>query len=222
MDITRFKLVDKDTEHLVFGYIRNIQNTLLSNNDTFCTAPVVINKICALFYFIQPDNWDAKCKSDKISVYGNIMRHTGNGNGYSTVFLSKIVNAYQHQWKFRIHKNKGCLLVGIWDNNYDANLNIDQLIGADRNTAYLFSASLARVNIHEGDYKWTEDRTYGKKLLDNDEIDMYLDFDNHTLSFSVNGKDLGKSHDIKDSEYRAVWTSGVKGNEIELLMYKMT
>ena len=50
---------------------------------------------------------------------------------------------------------------------------------------------------------------YGKKCKTGDVIEMYLDFDKCTLSFNINGEDMGCSHqNIEKTEYKiAICTS---------------
>ena len=220
MDIGKFELVDKTSQYLVFGYIRNIQIKLLPKNITFYIIPPYIKRICAIFYFISA-HWDINLTSANLKITNQNIKHIGHSS-WSNAFLSPIIYNYIHYWTFKLVNKAGGLLFGIWINtDNDPKLNLDKLITKKANTSYAFYSHRRMLNIHDQDRKWTKDGSYGIRCKTGDIITMCLDCNSNELSFIINGNNCYKAFTVKSNvEYRAVISSYLTGNEIELLKYE--
>ena len=64
-------------------------------------------------------------------------------------------------------------------------------------------------------------KDYGQVCSTGDIIDVYLDFNERTLSFSINNKDYGVAFDnIKTGDYRFGVTLTGKGTSLQLIAYE--
>ena len=200
---------------LMFGYIRRIQS-LFPQNVSYFNIPTSIINICILYFYLF-DTWDIQHKSAGIIVENKIIKHLKGG--WDTIFLRNIVNTDKHHWKFKIIKHSGnCLMIGIWNNKYQIKSDYEY-IGEKANISYVFDAYFARLNKHEKYNHWRRDNSYGRRIKPNDVVEMVLDFNNLSLSYSINDVSYGKAHDIKKGEYRAAVSIYAKSC-IELLSYE--
>ena len=221
MQLSKFKTVDKRSEFVTFGYIRQYSHELRLKYD----IPTLIMQICTIFYYIT-DEWDETMTESYIRIIGNKL--SKSQNRWSSAFLSRIVdknNGYKHHWRFKIIERTSWLFIGIWDDGYTqcsindkGKFNQTSIVSVAR-AAYCFDCVQSRVNMNKSSLGWEKADSYGKKTKSGDIVDMHLDFESKQLSFCINNVNLGKAHDIRDGKYRgAISIAG--GDKIELVSYQ--
>ena len=193
-------------EYLISGYIREfetISKTLI---------PKEINAICLMYY--QFEQWDADCIHEDYEINENIL--IKKKSSMTTAFLSNIMDKGKHHWRFQIETPDGeAIDIGIFKEECDSKRCIDSYPGKQANEAYMFSTS-GHVNTYNEANAWY--KQYGKKCKSGDIIDMVLDFDDLSLSFSINDKSYGKAHEnIEITQYRAAVYLYTANHKIELL-----
>ena len=220
MELTNFKKVDRVSELLTFGYIRQYSNDLNVKYD----IPTLIMQICTIFYYIS-DEWDKIMTSEQMKIFDN--KWIKKGGSWTNAFLQRIVdknNGYKHHWRFKIIKRVSWLFIGIFDVKFskecvDENGRFNKTCIVGKYWGYCFDAVQRRVNINKHATSWTQAGTYGIKTECGDIVDMYLDFKSLELSFAVNDVNYGKSHHIRDASYKAAICSFGSTTEIEFLHY---
>ena len=107
---------DPETEYLVSGYIRGMQQ-LFPSNRTFYIIPEIINYECLKFYFV-PEQF-VKCGS-KMKIRDNNMvvaYDAFNSYPYQTAYGSRSINGnnlkYNYCWIFKISRNGNGTFIGI-------------------------------------------------------------------------------------------------------------
>ena len=222
MDLKKYNLVERKAKYLVSGYIRKTQN-IFPSNIAFYNIPSLVIQICTLFYFIGKDKWSKEYSHKNFEINGNILTKI-KGNSYSqhTAFLNKIVYDGKHHWKFKLIKWEAIhLMIGIWKNNVKITSDVmNSYPGKSKNTAYIFYAGYGCINNHDKHNSYTRTGDYGIQCSSTGTvIDMFIDFDELELSFSVNGIHYGVSHHIDPGKYRGVVSFENKENQIELISY---
>eukprot|EP01084_Bolivina_argentea_P305895 528481_1 len=196
---------------LIDGYVKTQQ------------IPTEIIQLLFTFYFIKLE-WDPNYKHDKYEIKGNII--TSTGDGASSAFLPNTISSGKHHWKFKIlMKRKWSFHFGIFKVKKGLIKALTSYFFHQKNSAYAFEASNAMINkpkrIYYSNITSSTGEHYGTCCIQNDIVDMYVDFDTLELSFAVNETYLGKSHTIEACEYRAV-ISIYTINAIQLLLYDHT
>eukprot|EP00483_Globobulimina_turgida_P006279 UN06289 len=142
---------------------------------------------------------------------------------YATAFLKNIIFKGRHRWKFRFGYDNGSapFSVGLWrcDMGEIGACDLVNYIGKYERKCYVYDSYALCKNIYDLADEWSEDNSYGLAINDGGVIEMHVDFDALTLSFSINGIEFGVSHNIKDGKYRAAVSISAKNTKIELLSY---
>ena len=218
LNVADYKYIDIKIKDLVNGYIRGIQEIL--SNDTYHNIPPLINTICALFYNLA-DEWSRNDVASQYEINGNklkISNESAKGVHHQSAYLTNTVHSGKHHWRFKLSVYKGSFYVVIGIIKDTAERMVDKLLGQKANTAYAMDVAYNEINNHKSDNQWQKGNAVQCK--EGDIIDMYLDLDKLELSFGVNDKHYGKTHDIDgDCGYSAGVTFKTNGNEIEFITY---
>ena len=207
LDVTNYKHIHQSTKDLINGFIRGFE-ALFSNEHSAFNIPVSINYICALFYYLT-DEWnkDRMARKYEISDDKLTLSSTGKegGSDETCACLTAIARSGQNHWKFKIDKwphpgTYDYVVIGVIKENANFDKVISKWLGGIVNTTYCWDMASTELNVHNSDDSDTWIAGYGVKGKEGDIIDMYLDLDKYELSFAVNGKNYGKSHDV-DKEY---------------------
>ena len=169
---------------------------------------------------LNEDEWDEDCISHRLVIKsGDIVKYKkSNKYGvWANAFLTREVNKGKHHWKFKIISVKQSLLIGIWNNSMDIDLN--EMIGKRAFSAYVFNATYARRNIFEKADEWTVNDSYCVECQGGWTVDMYLDMDQLQLWFVVNGWSDGEKIKVENYTYTAVVSSGYPTNKVQLVSY---
>eukprot|EP00483_Globobulimina_turgida_P006547 UN06557 len=185
--------------HVVFGYIRDIQESLPYKTNTFFTIPPTMS-IIVLSYFQVMEEWSKELKSEKIIIdYQNrnkICRSTlANTSGFSSIYGNNICeyNNYYH-WKFKIlafSDSEWSIWIGLTKEEKCRQIVGNGFItGNGAGCAWVItkpsdSNSLIRSSVAES--------RYGSPIQNGgDIVDMIFDFhDNASLSYKVNHTPYG-------------------------------
>merc|ERR1712228_551094 len=190
----------KDT---VYGYIRQMTNDDIPND---------IIHLCILFYAAL-DRFDRQHISSKLTLneYDQSVKRNQAG-GSANIYFENIVESGRHEWKFKIvrcQNHSGGYMIGLWKVQPNVAPPLDNFFAMGKEKGYGYSISDGKKSrLFDG----CSAEQYGKRCNDGDIVEMIVDFDSLSLSFKVNGKDQGKSHDLyKDDKYRAavyMWYAG--------------
>eukprot|EP01084_Bolivina_argentea_P115048 204684_1 len=101
-DMNKLKDINTKTQFLVFGYIRNIEDTLLSTN-----VPPLISYVCLAFYFLgeyfEKIGGCTKLNDENRTVISDSI---GGSTCYGAVNIKSMVEI-THIWTFKINKKYG-------------------------------------------------------------------------------------------------------------------
>merc|ERR1712228_199658 len=144
------------------------------------------------------DQWDQQSKANEFVIAGDVAYSTYSG--WRSIFGQQFCEApYKYHWKLKIVEemknisNQWPPLVGV------------QMDGQLKYNSY-FTASKSAYGFIGGHAKLTTDgstgKEYGQKWRKvNDVIDVYLDMNNCTLSFGINGTKYGVAHYVDAGKY---------------------
>ena len=170
------KACDDKTICTVFGFIRNIERTLLSNN-VFYIVPALVKYICVWYYRLY-DKWDKIYHGNGIKIVDNCIIKKSVGN--DVAFLETIVYSGYHIWKFEIKhivQKSNEIIIGIWNTKSTQNISdiINKFFTHDgRPDSYAFCMPNAEIINHETGHS---DKSYAVKCKSNDIIEMHLNMD---------------------------------------------
>ena len=210
LNLSYFKKLKQRDKDIVSGYIRNMQLSLPTNNP-FYNIPQIVNVLCAL-YSVNYDEWDEQCSGPnyEISEDGHIITMTKD-ECEETAFMKQIINNKgKYHWKFKLTDNpKGYrILLGIFKQKCDPKLHIKKFLTSTINSAYTIDLNSGWIMFHDK----IEDsvKRYMDRCKKDDILDMYLNFNDLTLSFALNGENKGVAFKgIDNCQYRvAVWMFG--------------
>ena len=229
---------------LVSGFARS--NALME-------VPLAIIQICIAF-FLCVDEWDVnnKGKHLKISGINNEIVECTNpeskaGKNYQTVLGKLRVDTGKHHWKFKLCKvdlSKKAywrIVIGIIKINEFNDDELNSLFETYLN--FLGNAYGIIANAWGNSWRLHPEHpgnqlgfgSYGPCVgVAGDIIDMYLDLDNHALSFEINNENYGyvyngytaedesdgKQYKIDKAEYKIGMSLSREGIAMELLLYE--
>eukprot|EP01083_Nonionella_stella_P176085 615170_1 len=217
LDLKKYSTIKQKTKDLVNGYIR------LSHSNTDI-IPQCVHQICCIFFYTSFDEWNQNLISKSTYFTADpanesVLHHSGS-NGLKSAFLTNIVDEGKHCWRFVIKKYSSFnLMFGIWNLESDPEPKINAYMGSKGNTAYVFDFGYAELNKHDGSSVWTGANSYGTRCTEGSIIDIRLDFDALTLSYTINKVDFGVAFNIKQGKYVFGVTSYSKDNCIVLEQY---
>eukprot|EP01084_Bolivina_argentea_P198007 339191_1 len=232
--------VNSKYHHLVFGYIRLIQESVPYNTNTFYTMPPSLWTIILSYFVILKETWNTKLKSLKIflDTQNSMICYRSaltNPTGFASIYGNNICeyNNYYH-WKFKILQfadNNWAIWLGLTkETKCRKCINGEGFItGNGDGFAWVLtkpadSKSLIQSAVVEN--------SYGKPIENNgDIVDMIFDFHDHpSLSYKVNNNDYGQakfcsngqqvnnSFDYRDKYRMGITFKGVP-NKVELIEY---
>ena len=213
MTTTKLNLdkIDQKVQYSVYGFIHRIEKKL-------CTIiPNIIIDLCLLFYF-QYDEWSETDKSDNIHIENKIATQTANDK-WDTIFLSNILSAGKHYYKFKIQRDKrgsvlADLYIGIFPIKPPQLLPLTSYISTNIGCYYIlptlgyFRSNGKQINHYFPAFE------HGQTI-----IEMFIDFDVLEIKFSVNGKDCGKADKIQKTEYRGAVSFYCQNSKCQLIRY---
>ena len=229
------KRISPKVKDLVFGYIGIIQK-LFPQNKAYYNVPDDIKFLCSLFYIVE-DYFFAAFTPNTFKIDDEDKRLIKVEDSTHSAFLSNLVFRDKHHWKFLIEKcSPSCdMMIGVYKNIEDpSEKQMLTYLGAIPNTSYVLNTSFGATNDHT--QKWYGFSTpssssstvsnpgelYGIICHDGCIVDMHLDFVKSHLSFSMNGTDYGKLHDIDNTvKYRACVSIYNNGDTIKLVSYNI-
>ena len=94
LDFDYLKQIEPKCKSLVFGYIRNVQSSLLKSS-IYYNIPIGIINVCVLF-FGNMHEWDASLKSRYLEINKN--KVTAKKQGWNSIWLKNTVSTGKHIW----------------------------------------------------------------------------------------------------------------------------
>ena len=201
LDLGKAQYIMPSTKLTVYGYIREIEKSLL------ITIPSGLIVLFVLFYGDQIDQWNTefvgkylKLKDDNLTVTNTC--NIKEGNAFGTIICEKGC----YKWKFKINHVDArypAICIGIWRMQKDKTPPTDEYFTKGKEQGYAYYLKGYKTTIERGD---CGDK-YGIKCKNGDIIQMILDLDKLALSFKVNGVDYGVAfNNIKQAKYKAaIW-----------------
>ena len=228
-----FNKVDHETDCLISGFIREMQQSLPENN-TFYIIPELINYECLRFYHI-PERF-IKCSKDlSINEKGDHVKQSERGDrdkcAHGVVKIS-CSSKFIHIWKFKILKHPWFTYIGITsakeiDVENRFTLDTDNQYYAFSNGGYKYDL----LHIIDDGYNDEYDGEQGIFCAGFDRDDfviMELNPINKTLQYYVIPEKDGKSKDLRctfkdivfeDQVYRMAVCMGYPNAILELVEY---
>ena len=166
------RLLDLDTEYLVFGWIRLQQCLLPLDENTFYIIPDLVIYLCLQFYWIR-GCWDIPGSS--IKIFGTISHYvigsSWNNTSYGLLTIPSM-NGGVYKWTLKIHYiSKHLSIVGITS---DLDCMKHSISRTDK-PHYILHSERAKRN---GDYS---------------QVDVELDLNDKVIRFYIDGVVLRKS-----------------------------
>eukprot|EP00483_Globobulimina_turgida_P009485 UN09504 len=202
--------IDKNVLYLVFGYIKNQQQLLPSNQNVLYIIPELVIYLCINFYWIPKDCWHIVADGMQISGQNNetltkIGKDDWQNTSYGKIEISSTEKCV-YKWCLSIHNASYCLsIIGITADFEETN---DEFWRNKTVPNYSFYTDEA-VKQCKGSY--TE---YGQKCGGGDKISVELDLETKTISFYVNDKSQGIAYDNIETgdniKYKLAYTTYLK------------
>ena len=207
-DIKQYLLEHNDVNDLIFGYCRRIEHECNLN------IPELITYILAAFYATY-EEWDVdlKYKDVEISHNGTCVRSVNTTNGdWRSIFGKRICKEKGvYSWKIKYVKADGSVshgynywktVIGIAQNHEQlAKLTPDCFIEdqlMDNYVSYGFIGNCSQLVVMVGHKENTRD--YGEGLnKEGDTVEVHLDLNENTLSYTINGTDYGEAYKVKST-----------------------
>lgn len=183
--------LDHRSDCSVFGYFRS---------NARADFPDDVAKLCLSYYYAR-DLWSERFTSTGITIKDDVVSYNYNDDGINgrDAVLTTNVTSGQHHWKFKCVK--GDHPRPEYDNAYDSIGIIPTL-----ESSIFYDGDLLRYGF-----------IYRNGYFEGDIVEMHLDLDKLKLSYTVNGKDYGKVHDVQPGEYRAAISIGLPGRSWRFL-----
>ena len=202
--LEHLKSINKDTKHTVYGFIREAQSLLPSNN-IYYTIPNEICFLCICYYskyhtFDTRFNTNLLGMDDKCRIIG---RWKNMNDKHCSIFLNGIIkmNTGKYHWRFQVIScNADWQLIGVWRIN-GFNLPINTIF-AYQKSSYALNISSAKL-VSRDTQKYNYDDKFGVKCKNGDVIEMEFDSDELTVSYCINDKHHGIAFKVDHGYYRA-------------------
>ena len=189
----------------VAGYIRE---EVFANCKLYI-VPSIIDFI-VLYLFTVVERFDPQNIGRHHTLNGNTITHTGHNWDNSSSFCEKIVDKGKHHWQFKIIKN-GSIVIGMWKCKDGNPPKSDYFWYNNKGYGYCTG------NGYTG--HGSSLREYGIKCKADDIVDMFVNFDDLTLRYSVNNKDYGVAWEIENTQYKCAVYTYSKNDSIKLIEY---
>ena len=215
VDLSKLKRdIDERTEYLIFGFVHEAQK-LLPNNKSYFNITDLITFGILSFYYIK-NKWDRELTSDFYGMEDDhssicIVKRGNCGLGSTSAYSKGTIDSGIHSWKFRVeHMVKDTdayfdFVIGVVDQDH---LFDDKFNAVNRQNTW-FAGSTGEKS------GWMK---YGKKLEQNDIIEMIINLNDKSLKYIINGIDYGKACSLKENaKYRAAVYMFCVGNKLKLI-----
>eukprot|EP01084_Bolivina_argentea_P086291 155969_1 len=212
---------------LVDGYIHRINHILLPNQ----IVPSIIHDICFKFCFsgvIIHDGWHKTRSKNRDQHIGELKTlHYPNNIITScnwqciACYLKVIVMKGIHKWRFKLI-NGAEIIIGIVKTDI-INYSKDRYPWEQPHYGYCFSTLLGKlthvIGFDEFQYKYPVHKSDTFTACKQDDVvEMCLDFNSKSLSYSINDKSYGKAFDIDESkQYKICVRIDKKGQGVQFL-----
>ena len=218
LDLQIVKESDQRTQYLIFGFVRESQKLLPSDNPFSIITDLIIYTIMAFYANVErfkyaSDDW--KLTNDGLCA---TKIHDTNGR---TCYGSKIISSESkqiHEWTIKIiHAEAKNIVIGIDEASHTWQGALFYLEGSTKSCCiYGYSGKKTDQKYHWKQYNQGKFGT-GVTVL------MILDMAKKTLSFGINGKSPTKAFDVEASNigYCLAVSLWSKGGSMEILSYKV-
>ena len=207
LDLSHVKSIHARIQLIVYGYFREHRQFLFGNDESVAVPPLIIH-ICLLFYYY--DTWDKQYIGKELQIDADnpdIVRYPDGNNThmYNSAFLTRVCDSNDggiYYWKFKLISMQ-CVwnIIGVWKVEENKIPPRNTYFTNGKDVAYGLCLTNGKlVKVATGG---STNKLYADPIKANDIIEMYLDFDNMELRFTINNKDYGKAFDIAKSKYRA-------------------
>eukprot|EP01084_Bolivina_argentea_P022832 42465_1 len=210
-NLNNLNKISQKRKKIVYGYIHKMQSVLFASNKGIIPKGIIC--ICILFYG-DLDKYDPLMKAAGIKLSNDNMRATSQRGKAESCMLTRNVETGYYSWKFKIKKVSGFMIIGIWMVGKETERAINTYFTID-GSGYGYCCHFARIT--DPDSGFTNYADYAIKCKSGMIVEMFVDFDKLSLSYKVNGKQYGKSHDIVQHKYRAAVYMLCKGDCVEIL-----
>ena len=216
LSLEKVKTIDQRTKDTVFGFIKQSQ-TLLPSNESYYNIVPLICHIILLFYckleiftvydkdefeYNEYENILTKKRNKRCTAYGNIDIY---GN-----------NLFIYEWTFKILNSGGDIYIGI-DSSYKGCINSRFTSGYNINKHYAYGAEGYKYDFIDNRDK------YGYVFKNNDIIKMILNIKQKTISF-YHHKDIGIAFEnidfTENKKYNMAVSMYGKHDSVQLLDFQ--
>eukprot|EP01084_Bolivina_argentea_P209042 356176_1 len=216
--------VNDKSKLIVYGYLREFQNDTfheICKVNPYYNIPEIIQNICVIYYHLY-DEWDSQYIANvhTLNEENQCIEHTGRLK-YESSFCSTIAHSDygEYHWKFKIKhdiKQVYWIVIGIWKTMSKPKppTHTHFTEGSSYKSGYGYVVTEAQTT---GPTGGVSGGSYGVKCKSGDIVDMFLNFDDLTLKYSVNDKDMGVAYQITNTPYRAAIFTHDKGAAVQLL-----
>eukprot|EP01084_Bolivina_argentea_P082427 149253_1 len=187
--------------------------TILENEDNQLLDEYFVNHSDVVYEILNANlDMEKSLQSSFAAKHQEIINQTLNTTYYPLIrpyhgkkhvaFLKQIVECGVYRWRFKIKTLPKFLDIGIWkvDSNKIPIKRTSYLMGKRDNRFYSFDA----VNGTLVDPKRSSFmRSYAVACKDDNIVEMTLNALDLTLSFGINGNDLGNAFKVENTSYRA-------------------
>ena len=193
------KHVDERSEYIVYGFIREVQNLLPSDNNPYFNIPQLANYLCLMYYVIN-EFWEIIgfhiTKSDDELTLQKAGYHDWDNTSYGHKTIQSKGN-YIYKWYIKL--GTSFLTIGI-ASNY-----------TDTNDGFQYNTNAYNYCVYNADNEISDINNRGKvcgyieEIVEGDTICIELNTKNGALIFHINGKSQGKIADVEqriDIQYK--------------------
>ena len=208
----------KQSRLTVFAYINQCQRQLFRDiykSKPYYNVPEIVLNICLMFYHLDMDEWDTNAIARGIECDGNTITKSIADYSERSAYLTNLVSAGIHIWKFRINNiaERSLTTIGLWDTSSGQLAPNRDFVADDRGYGYVLTQGWKVI----GPFALTR---YGGKCRKGDEIEMIVNFNALSLSYKVNDVDQGEAFKIdRRTKYRGACSLHHVEDSIELLHY---
>ena len=206
---SKLKQIPQRNKDLTFGFIREHEKCVKNT----ATIPTMIKYLSLVYLNVNKDKFDRNLSlcSDRIEI-----------NGQTAIwkvvawncYLENIATKGIHIWSFKCSESGNIDMLGVIKVIEGKELPQDEEYFDGDDGYGIIMGSYQGIGPTPD--KWPHYITVKGRR---DIIKMRLDMNNLTLSYTMNGMDLGKAYDIEMGKYRAAIT-GSNGSSWTLLSYQ--
>ena len=189
VDLAKTKNIQQIHKNVVYGYIRNVQNTVFSeNNDPFYIIPKLIIRLCLLFWYEAMDEFDPKLCSKNMKISNDkktvSMKTNGSSSCYGSIIIDSTIKNVEYIWKIKNIGDNAAVYIGI--DNSNAKWTEDYFDNQHEKASYAYGLYLGKI------CQWNATKKSGApRAKKGDIVTMILKFGTKkaTLDIKVNDGD---------------------------------